>query len=279
MADPSSTPNATGPAAPDRKAPAPDRKASEPDRKDPAPKASPTPSAPGPAAKPPTGSAVGAKPVDAAPKPPAMPAPAAPKATEAPAGAAPPKAGTPAAPPPPAGEPKGDFAMLRDAHREGVLRYEELEDGQGVLVVTPEELFTVAGEVKALGYRILSLLSAYDRPDHFGVLYAFLKPASTPAEFAELRLRCFMPKQADGKPQEPACPSLVDLFPAAGWQEREMYDMYGIRFEGNPDLRRMFLPDGWTGHPMRKDYKEPEQFVALREGEDIVVRTNEEGSW
>jgi NADH:ubiquinone oxidoreductase subunit C len=175
--------------------------------------------------------------------------------------------------------PKGDYAMLRDAHPAGVLRYEVLEDGVGVLAVTPEEMFTVAGEAKAMGYRILSLLSAYDRPDHFGVLYAFLKPAATPAEFAELRLRCVMPKQADGKAVEPACPSLVDLYPAAGWQEREMFDMYGIQFEGNPDLRRMFLPDGWTGHPRRKDYKEPEQFVALREGEDIVVRTNEEGSW
>jgi NADH-quinone oxidoreductase subunit C len=55
--------------------------------------------------------------------------------------------------------------------------------------------------------------------------------------------------------------------------------MYGIRFDGNSDLRRMFLPDGWTGYPMRKDYKEPEQFVALREGEDVVVKKPEEGAW
>ena len=175
----------------------------------------------------------------------------------------------------PAPKPAGDYAMIQDAHAQDVLRYEVTEDGVGVLVCMPDGLFAVAAEAKALGYRILSNLSAYDRAEHFGVLYCFVKPAATPAEFGEMRLRVVMPK-ADG---EPKCPSLVDLYPAAGWHEREMFDMYGIKFEGNHDLRRMFLPDGWTGYPMRKDYKEPEQFVALREGEDVVVKTNEEGSW
>ena len=196
-------------------------------------------------------------------------APSAAKAAPAPAAAAP----APAAPPAP--QPTGDAAMIQDAHPDDVVRYEVLEDGVGVLVCSPDGLFAVAAEAKALGYRILSNLSADDRADHFGVLYCFVKPAATPAEFGELRLRVVMPKAAG----EPVCPSLEDLYPASNWHEREMFDMYGIRFEGNHDLRRMFLPDGWTGYPMRQDYKEPEQFVALREGEDIVVKTNEEGSW
>ena len=191
------------------------------------------------------------------------------------ADAAPAAKPAPAAPAAPAPKPTGDAAMLIDAHAADVDRYEVLEDGHGVVVCKPDGLFAVAAEAKALGYRLLSNLSAYDRTDHFGVLYCLVKPAATPGEFAELRLRVTMPKSAG----EPACPSLEDLYPAAGWHEREMYDMYGIKFEGNSDLRRMFLPDGWTGYPMRKDYKEPEQFVALREGEDIVVRTQEEGSW
>jgi NADH:ubiquinone oxidoreductase subunit C len=205
-------------------------------------------------------------------KPPSAPVP--PKGTESVPSV---KSVAPAAPAPKA---TGEHAMIQDAHHDDVLRYEVLEDGAGVLVCSPDGLFAVAAEAKALGYRILSNLSAYDRADHFGVLYCFVKPAATPAEFGEMRLRVVMPKAAAGAPAiEPACPSLVDLFPAAGWHEREMFDMYGIKFEGNPDLRRMFLPEGWTGHPMRKDYKEPEQFVAMREGEDVVVRTNEEGSW
>jgi NADH-quinone oxidoreductase subunit C len=49
-------------------------------------------------------------------------------------------------------------------------------------------------------------------------------------------------------------PSVTPLWPAADFQERETYDLYGIRFSGHPDLKRLFLPAWWEGHPLRKDY-------------------------
>ena len=49
-------------------------------------------------------------------------------------------------------------------------------------------------------------------------------------------------------------PSSVNLWATANWLEREVYDMFGIQFDGHPDLKRILLPDGWKGHPLRKDY-------------------------
>src|ERR1700680_1887008 len=54
--------------------------------------------------------------------------------------------------------------------------------------------------------------------------------------------------------QDPVIESVVPVWPTANWHEREIFDLFGIRFEGHPNLRRMLLPDDWEGYPLRKDY-------------------------
>jgi len=100
-----------------------------------------------------------------------------------------------------------------------------------------------------LSYWILSDLTAVDmlmlrsspRFDVVATLY------SVPMR-QRLRLKA-------GVAEDQSCPTLTSVYQAAGWLERECYDMFGIIFEGHPDLRRMLLPEDWDeGHPLRKDY-------------------------
>src|SRR5437867_4255445 len=63
---------------------------------------------------------------------------------------------------------------------------------------------------------------------------------------------------------ETLCPSLTSLYRGADWMERECYDMFGIVFEGHPDLRRILLADDWDGYPLRKDYAVDTPFAPYR---------------
>lgn len=72
-----------------------------------------------------------------------------------------------------------------------------------------------------------------------------------------LAVKCKLPTA------DPTVDSVADLWPAANWHERETWDLVGIRFTGHPDLRRILLPEGWEGHPLRKDYAYPKEFHGI----------------
>jgi NADH-quinone oxidoreductase subunit C len=76
--------------------------------------------------------------------------------------------------------------------------------------------------------------------DVIWVLYSF-------ARNQRIRVKTLI---ADGE----TLPSSVPIWPTANWLEREVFDMFGIKFDGHPDMKRILLPEGWKGHPLRKDY-------------------------
>ncbi len=80
-----------------------------------------------------------------------------------------------------------------------------------------------------------------------------------------LTLKVNLPRWKDNKVGIlPEVPSLVSIWPAADWHEREVYDLSGVWFTGHPDLRRILLAEDWDGHPLRKDYEFPLEYHGIR---------------
>lgn len=61
----------------------------------------------------------------------------------------------------------------------------------------------------------------------------------------------------------PSAPSVCGVWCAANWHEREIFDLLGVNFTGHPDMRKLFMPDDWKGHPLRKDYKEEDEYHGM----------------
>lgn len=140
----------------------------------------------------------------------------------------------------------------------------ETSHDQDVVTVEPSDLLDLAGALKQAGFEMLSDLTAVDwfrrRPVRFEVVVNLLSMQH------RLRLRLLVPVGGD----QPAVPSLCGVWPGANYPEREVYDMFGIVFDGHPDLTRILMPDDWEGHPLRKDEgvgSVPVQFKASHRAE------------
>jgi len=100
-----------------------------------------------------------------------------------------------------------------------------------------------------LDFQVLADLAGVDTGTHMQVVYHLWSP----------RTPDWLRVIADGMPRDdPRIPSLTGLWPGAEWMERETYDMFGIIFEGNRDLRRIYMPPDYTSFPLRKDFYLPD---------------------
>jgi NADH-quinone oxidoreductase subunit C len=170
------------------------------------------------------------------PKPPAAAEskPAAPVASAKPAG------------PVPVGWNSSLVSNLRSQYGSGI-REASTYLGQNYMVVDSSlvrELLQILRDKEEFDYCVdITALHYPEREKQFDIiwiLYSFSKNE-------RIRVKTMI---VDGE----TVPSAVPIWTTANWLEREVFDMFGVRFDGHPDLKRILLPDGWKGHPLRKDY-------------------------
>ena len=124
------------------------------------------------------------------------------------------------------------------------------EAGKDSVLVKTDSLLPVAEYLKTAGglkFDYLNYITAVDYYSYFEVVYQL-----TSLEFNRsviIKTRCY-------SRDNPAVPSLTGLWQGADFQEREIYDLMGITFEGHPNLKRIFLWDGFPGYPLRKDFSQ-----------------------
>jgi NADH-quinone oxidoreductase subunit C len=128
----------------------------------------------------------------------------------------------------------------------------KFDRGELTLTIASDKIRSAAATVQAAGYNFFEDVTAVDwfpSSPRFQLSYHILSH-----QYKErIRLRVLLnDTNQDG--EAPSVESITSIWPAANFYEREVFDLFGIRFEGHPDLRRIMMPDEWQGHPLRKDY-------------------------
>lgn len=154
--------------------------------------------------------------------------------------------------------------------------------GQSTLIVEPADLHEVLAFLKSeamLGFNFLADISCVDYLGYpapsigrFGLVYNLISLDRNDRFFVKAFVNPSLP--TDGIVADPSLvvDSVTDLWPGAEWMEREVFDMFGIRFANHPDLRRILLWEEYPGHPLRKDY--PVRGRGEREQYRVVDRTS-----
>ena len=155
--------------------------------------------------------------------------------------------------------------LLTEKFGESAIEGEERGGLQPALIIPANKLVDVCMELRDnpdTYFDFLACISGVDYgadSDRFGVVYHL---SSIPYK-NQLVLKVFQEHSRDLE-DLPRFPSVTSVWKTAEWHEREAYDLVGIFFENNPDLRRILLPDDWQGYPLRKDYKNVEYYKGIK---------------
>ncbi|MEM9156944.1 MAG: NAD(P)H-quinone oxidoreductase subunit J [Cyanobacteria bacterium P01_F01_bin.33] len=129
-------------------------------------------------------------------------------------------------------------------------------DQCGVEIISLEREFlaTIATVLYGYGFNYLQCQCGYDMGPGQPLVsvYNLTKLDDNADRPQELRVKVFVPRE------DPRLPSVYWIWKTADWQERETFDMYGLIYEGHPNLKRILMPEDWVGWPMRKDYVTPD---------------------
>lgn len=126
--------------------------------------------------------------------------------------------------------------------------------GVEIIKVAPDYLLPIATALYAYGFNYLQFQCGYDSAPGQDLVsvYHLIKLSDNADRPEEVRVKVFIPRE------NPRVPSVYWIWKTADWQERESYDMFGIIYEGHPNLKRLLMPEDWVGWPLRKDYISPE---------------------
>ncbi len=117
---------------------------------------------------------------------------------------------------------------------------------------------------QALAFDALSNLSGVDYPKTNVIQVVY--------HLYSYRYRHALTLKVDANRDAPVVASVSDVWRTANWHEREAFDLLGVQFEGHPDLRRILMPEDWPGHPLRKDFVEPEEYHGIRTSRESLLK-------
>ena len=156
-----------------------------------------------------------------------------------------------------------ELEASEDVGKGGVLETQYFRE-RATLTVEAARIDAVLGRLRERGYSFLASVHGvdyYPEEPRLGVLYEMLDMEHVDRISVKARVHT----------ESPRIPSVIELFPGADFPEREVFDMFGVIFDGHPDLRRILMPEDYEGHPQRRDFPIG--------GEPVLFTFNEQQSY